>query len=542
MDDMLFASYTSSKTRSKHYVFNETGDAMVRELDLSRITLRLVEEVDAKGDDEHDKYVKAKLTGQTLEVLKSALYTPTKLTLKDKEGRDSKVTVSLKYLPVKMKLDPSESINNQGNLRVEVLDAADLPAADRNGYSDPYCKFQLDGKEVFKSKTQKKTLHPAWNEFFEVPIRSRTAAKFEVDVFDWDFGDKADFLGKAAINLDMLEPFRRQEVSLGLDGKSGTIRLGMLFKPDYVTRSRQGSSTFHGTFAAPGKIVGAPVKGVGKGAVFVGGNVVRGASFLGRGFRRRKSNADQIEADEVFTDDTPLPTSTGTPLAESQSLDYSNANVESPSTPKTRSFSNTTTAMNNNTMTSSFKSEIGTASISVLSASGYPSGTKVEVKILHDGPQGLKEIIRTKPVKTKGGEDVSWADLHLEKRISCSADTTFRVLVSDHHTFGGGAELGESQFSLDDQGSGLSSEKEVKVGNGLVIIRAAWRPSTADSGSVLGSVRGSPATISTPFGSSGGGSGAGGNAGGSIGRRSFMGRRGERSVTPSAVAHPSSSS
>lgn len=71
-----------------------------------------------------------------------------------------------------MELDPSESFNNSGTLRVDVLDAADLPAADRNGYSDPYCKFFLDGKEVYKTATQKKTLHPAWNEFFEVQVSS----------------------------------------------------------------------------------------------------------------------------------------------------------------------------------------------------------------------------------------------------------------------------------------------------------------------------------------------------------------------------------
>jgi hypothetical protein len=88
--------------------------------------------------------------------------------------------------------------------------------------------------------------------------------------------------------------------------------------------------------------------------------------------------------------------------------------------------------------------------------------------------------------------------------------------VSDHHTFGNGAELGEAQFFLDDQGAG--GEKEVKVGSGVVTVRSSWRPSTADSMSMLGSIRGSP---------------GGANLGGSIGRRSFMGRR-ERSVTPSA--------
>ena len=87
--------------------------------------------------------------------------------LRDEEGRPAWVRVSLKYIPVKMELDPSESINNMGNLRVDVLDAEDLPAADSNGKSDPYCKFELNGQDVFKTKTVKKPLSPAWNEFFD---------------------------------------------------------------------------------------------------------------------------------------------------------------------------------------------------------------------------------------------------------------------------------------------------------------------------------------------------------------------------------------
>lgn len=179
-----------------------------------------------------------------------------------------------------------------GKLRVDVLDAQNLPSADRNGYSDPFCKFVLNGKDVFKTKTQKKTLHPAWNEFFEVDIASRTAAKFAVNVMDWDFGDKADRLGSADINLDLLEPFKASDYTLNLDGKSGTVRLRLLFRPDYVTRARQGTSTFSGTFATPGKIVtgvaGAPIKGVG----FAAGGVVKGASFIRHGFKSKKKGEE----------------------------------------------------------------------------------------------------------------------------------------------------------------------------------------------------------------------------------------------------------
>jgi Ca2+-dependent lipid-binding protein len=46
----------------------------------------------------------------------------------------------------------------------------DLPAADRNGKSDPYCRFVLNGEEVHKSEVKKKTLNPKWGENFEVEV------------------------------------------------------------------------------------------------------------------------------------------------------------------------------------------------------------------------------------------------------------------------------------------------------------------------------------------------------------------------------------
>ena len=79
MDDNVFPAYTSAKTRSRQYTFNETGDAMIRELDLSKITLRLVAKEDKRGEGGNDESVKAKLTGDTMAILKQALVCMTRM-------------------------------------------------------------------------------------------------------------------------------------------------------------------------------------------------------------------------------------------------------------------------------------------------------------------------------------------------------------------------------------------------------------------------------------------------------------------------------
>lgn len=402
--------------------------------------------------------------------------------MKDEQGNVCSIKVSLKYIPVNMQLDPSESMNNMGKLRVDVLDAVDLPSADRNGYSDPYCKFELNGKDVFKTKVQKKTLQPAWNEFFEVDVPSRTGAKFVCNVYDWDFGEKADFLGRADINLDLLEPFKAHEYKLTLDGKSGTVRLRLLFRPDYVTRSRQGSSTFSGTFATPGKIVtgvaGAPIKGVGLAA----GGVVKGASFLRHGFRSKKKDdeADQEDTEpaaDMVADDRDFikggPRRSSALPADSPVTPPGTAALDVPAHNRTKSFG--ASSMH------SFapgQAPTGTASFRIMAAEGYPPSSNIMVYMKQLGPKP-KTIHKTEHIKSGTG-DVTFNEKKESFKCSCSADTQFQIQVKGHNTFGSDDDLGEGLFFVDESGSGL--EKAVKAGSGTVTIKSNFVMNSTENG------------------------------------------------------------
>uniref|UniRef100_A0AAR2K0W1 C2 domain-containing protein n=1 Tax=Pygocentrus nattereri TaxID=42514 RepID=A0AAR2K0W1_PYGNA len=86
-----------------------------------------------------------------------------------------------------------------------------LAIRDRGGTSDPYVKFKLGKKEVFRSKVIYKNLNPVWDERFCLPIDNLHEPLY-IKVFDYDFGCHDDFMGSAYLYLDSLE-LRSQRLS-----------------------------------------------------------------------------------------------------------------------------------------------------------------------------------------------------------------------------------------------------------------------------------------------------------------------------------------
>lgn len=360
-----------------------------------------------------------------------------------------------------MQLDPSESINNMGKLRVDVIDAKDLPSADRNGKSDPYCKFDLNGVEVYKTKVIKKTLTPTWNESFEVDVPSRTGADMVVNIYDYDFADKPDFLGSASINLEALDPFKATESQYILDGKSGSVRIRLLFRPDYVQRMKQGTSTLTRTFtSAPGRIVtgvaGAPLKGVGK-----------GASFLRKGLFGKKdedSSANgSVPAIIESIEEGPETTGTESPRMRPVTSNGPSGSSGTNGHSRTRSFGATSTRSSHVPGAGS-----GTASFTVVGASGYPPSSDLYVSISQISPKD-KTVGKTKHYKSSSGQ---WT-FDESFQTQCTADAQFKIEVKGEHMFGSDEKLGEHVYFVDESGAGGS--KELIVGPGTITIKSSFQ-------------------------------------------------------------------
>ncbi|XP_076408113.1 multiple C2 and transmembrane domain-containing protein 1 isoform X12 [Peromyscus maniculatus bairdii] len=90
-----------------------------------------------------------------------------------------------------------------------------LAARDRGGTSDPYVKFKIGRKEVFRSKIIHKNLNPVWEEKACILV-DHLREPLYIKVFDYDFGLQDDFMGSAFLDLTQLELNRNTDVTLTL--------------------------------------------------------------------------------------------------------------------------------------------------------------------------------------------------------------------------------------------------------------------------------------------------------------------------------------
>ncbi|XP_076011590.1 multiple C2 and transmembrane domain-containing protein 2-like isoform X2 [Genypterus blacodes] len=128
-----------------------------------------------------------------------------------------------------------KDIHDVGFLQVKLLRATDLPSADLNGKSDPFCVLEV-GNDRLQTHTVYKSLNPEWNEVFTFPIKDIHDV-LEVTIFDEDGDKPPDFLGKIAIPLLSIRSkqaiaYAMKKADLGALAKGSiTLELDVIFNP-----------------------------------------------------------------------------------------------------------------------------------------------------------------------------------------------------------------------------------------------------------------------------------------------------------------------
>lgn len=112
-------------------------------------------------------------------------------------------------------------------VKLEILEGADMKPSDPNGLADPFVKGCL-GAYQFKTKIQKKTLAPKWQEEFKIPISSWDSPnQLVLNVRDKDtFRD--DELGDCKINVSDLRGGQRHDKWISLQNvKTGRLHVAL---------------------------------------------------------------------------------------------------------------------------------------------------------------------------------------------------------------------------------------------------------------------------------------------------------------------------
>ncbi|XP_031433230.1 multiple C2 and transmembrane domain-containing protein 1 isoform X2 [Clupea harengus] len=119
------------------------------------------------------------------------------------------------HAPGQRSASPALPFSGMLQLDIVLKKGNNLAARDRGGTSDPYVKFKLSGKEVYRSRTIQKNLNPVWEERVCLIVDSLHEPLY-IKVFDYDFGLHDDFIGSAYLYLESLEQNRPLDVSLDL--------------------------------------------------------------------------------------------------------------------------------------------------------------------------------------------------------------------------------------------------------------------------------------------------------------------------------------
>ncbi|KAG8844129.1 hypothetical protein FRB91_002847 [Serendipita sp. 411] len=507
MDDGYWPVFTTEKARTTSPKWDMVGEGFIKELDFGRVWLRL----NTNGEGEKEDII-AEFKQDAKPFLAKALDGPTPFVLTDvDEENQSTVIIAAKFVPVPITLSDQESMSNQGNLRVEIIDGGEIHGADRSGTSDPYVVASLNGEKLHKTEVKKKTLTPVWNEQFECTVPSRVGADMMLEVFDWDRVGNNQSIGKAKVDLAALVPLVGTEQTLPLHsskhGQKGFVRVHLMFTPGIVAKSRKNTSTFSTAGRAVTQVGSAPLlvgKGVVGGVGAAGKGVAGGVSSVGKGVKGIFGGKKSSDVGDGAVPPTPATASTVSPpntagLSLIQEPPSTQIVEPIPGAPAVPGYS---VANNSQTFPST-------------SNGGSLEGTlRVIVQNAKDVADSDGDQVRPYVVLTMGGKEVKTK--HVGKTNNPEWDESFTFAVGpetkslhlevmDHHTIGKDKCIGQTDISIWEKLNPTGSEpvsaaivsSELRNGVGQLAVRLEFESSPGGLAARAASI-GSVASLERP--------------------------------------------
>lgn len=523
LDDHVFPSGVSPKLESRTLNVTTTAHGFIRDLPNSNLVFRVASRLEVKTQ----KDIIAEKLFSTIDILTKSYDKPIDLRINE----SCVIKVQLEFIPSAVKLHPLDTILDVGHLKMDILQGQNIPAADKNGKSDPLVVIKLDGIEVFKSDKKRKTLNPIWNELVNFPMLSRSRQILLVEVYDWDLTHDDRLLGRANLDLSTIEPHTLTPLTANLD-TLGTVDLRVTFNPEYI-RPKVGSAgglpiDFKDVGAVPLKVVGGGVNlatnVVGGGVGLASDGVTRGGSFLkgiGRKKKKHGNDTDSVlesvmshdgnksrdidDGDKSLgTSSTPIATPSESPTKSSLSHSdgqskksgqtpqpkvklpqeenkepvhtVPNIHSEVLPAPQRPGFGRSDSFMSSNSianttvdsMASSVVPNAIPGRLNIIHAKNYTSNS-LEVKVTLKSPTRTKDIFKTRAAKL---------DKHLGLfrwnegvPFKCSPDSVLVFSVREHHTFGKKLEVDSFEVTL--QQAYHNHELDLQ-GSGLLIINLSY--------------------------------------------------------------------
>ncbi|KAJ3223646.1 hypothetical protein HK099_000884 [Clydaea vesicula] len=233
---------------SKTPSWNETCEIFVSNVKKNAVHLQLKYSHNEEKSNDDKTY--AVWTGEGEKLLKTIgqannwlTLEPTRITdLTSRIGNEvnPSVRVSVSYFPVYME---DETVSDDGELKLEILEASNLDALDRGGTSDPYIVVKCNSDQVFKTKTIKKTVNPKFNESCHVKVDSKKKANFKFEVYDHNTLQKHGLLGHFNLVLRSLPSNETVVKDFKLEGGGGYVKLQLFFKQKEDSSSHEKKST-----------------------------------------------------------------------------------------------------------------------------------------------------------------------------------------------------------------------------------------------------------------------------------------------------------